>query len=85
LPELRYRTGSKEEEDMVFGLILVAIGVIALLEKLNVINGNVWNYTWPVVLVIIGLSIVFGRFRRRRRWQWFWGTPWDDRDKDKKE
>jgi hypothetical protein len=67
---------------MVFGLILVAVGIIALLEKLNVINGNVWNYAWPVILVIIGLSIVFGRFRRRR-WMWWGWNPWDDRDRNK--
>jgi hypothetical protein len=69
---------------MVFGLILIAVGVIALLEKLNVINGNVWNYTWPVILLIIGLSMVFGRFRRRR-WMWWGWNPWDDKDKPDKE
>lgn len=69
---------------MVVGLILVAIGVIAILEKANVISGSVWNYTWPVILIIVGLSFVLGRFRRRR---WFWGLPpwWDDRDRDKNE
>ena len=70
---------------MVFGLILIAVGVIALLEKLNVINGNVWNYTWPVILLIIGLSMVFGRFRRRRWWWGGWCPPWEDRDKPDKE
>jgi len=70
---------------MVFGLILVAVGIIALLEKLNVFDGNVWNYTWPVVLVIIGLSFILGRFRHHRRWWWFGGPPWDDRDKPSKE
>jgi drug/metabolite transporter (DMT)-like permease len=70
---------------MVFGLILVAVGIIALLEKLEVFNGSVWNYTWPVILVIIGLSIVLGRFRRRP-WRWFGCCPpWDDRDRPKKE
>ena len=69
---------------MVFGLILIAVGVIALLEKLNVINGNVWNYTLPVILLIIGLSMVFGRFRRRR-WMWWGWNPWDDKDKPDKE
>jgi hypothetical protein len=69
---------------MVFGLILVAVGIIALLEKLNVITGNIWNYTWPAILVIIGLSIVFDRFRRQR-WMWWGWNPWDDRDKPTKE
>ena len=76
---------------MVFGLILVAIGIIALLVKLDVLSGSVWNYTWPVILIIIGLSFVFGRMFRRH-W-WFWGSPWrhwdrgkwNDRDKDKNE
>lgn len=69
---------------MVFGLIIIAVGIIALLVKLDVLNGSVWDYTWPAILVIIGLSFVLGRFRRR----WFWGgfrPPWDDRDKPAKE
>ena len=70
---------------MVFGLIVIAVGVIALLVKTNVLNGSIWDYTWPAVLIIIGLSLILGRFRRRR---WFWGgwcPPWDDRDKTTKE
>jgi uncharacterized membrane protein HdeD (DUF308 family) len=82
-------TGGCKEGKMVFGLILIAVGVIALLEKFNVITGDVWNYTWPVVLVIIGLSFILGRFRRRRWWwggpPWFGRPPWDDRDKPSKE
>lgn len=68
---------------MVFGLILVAIGVIALLVKTNVLTGSVWDYVWPAALVIIGLSFLFGRFRRRRWWWGGWCPPWDDRDRDK--
>jgi len=69
---------------MVLGLIIVAVGVIALLVKLDVLDGSVWGYTWPTILVIIGLSLIFSRFRRRR-WWWFCGPPWDDRDKPMKE
>jgi hypothetical protein len=85
---------------MVFGLVIVAVGVIALLESLGVIDGSVWQYAWPVILIIIGLSFVFGRFRRHRRWwwggpPWMWhdrgndkddfGSPWDNKDKPTKE
>ena len=70
---------------MIFGPIILAVGIIALLVKLDVLSGSIWDYTWPVVLVIIGLSFILGRFRRRR-WLWFdWGPPWDDRDKPRKE
>ncbi len=69
---------------MVFGAIIIAVGVIALLVKTSVLSGSIWDYTWPVVLVIIGLSFILSRFRRRR-WWWWGGPPWDDRDKDKHE
>ncbi len=69
---------------MVFGAIIVAVGVIALLVKLDVLSGSVWEYTWPVILIIIGLSFILGRFRRRR-WWWFCSPPWEDRDKPRKE
>jgi hypothetical protein len=71
---------------MVFGLLLVAAGVIALLVKAGVIAGSIWSYFWPTALIIIGLSFLCGRFFRRRYWRWFgWRTPWDDRDRDRKE
>jgi hypothetical protein len=66
---------------MIIGLVLVAVGIIALLVQLDVLSGSVWNYTWPAILIILGLWFVFGRYRRRSsRW---WGMrPWDDRDRD---
>ncbi len=72
---------------MVFGLILIAVGIIAILVKTDVLTGSIWDYTWPTALVIIGLSFILGRFRRRRGWWWGgWGPPWwNDRDKDKHE
>jgi hypothetical protein len=67
---------------MVIGLILIAVGIIAILVKTDVLTGSIWDYAWPTALVIIGLSFFLGRFRRRR---WWWGLnpPWDNRDRDK--
>jgi len=78
---------------MVFGLILIAVGIIAILVKAGVVTGSIWDYVWPTALVIIGLSFFLGRFLGPR-WWWFgwrrhwhhWDKPgWDERDKDKKE
>jgi hypothetical protein len=66
---------------MFFGLVLLAIGVIWLLEKLGVLTGSIWGYVWPTVLIIIGLSFIFNRWiwhRRMRRW--FWWEPPDNRN-----
>jgi hypothetical protein len=70
---------------MIFGLIIIAVGVIALLIKLDVLSGSVWNYAWPVILIILGLSFIFGRMFRRRRWWFGCCAPWDDRDRPNKE
>jgi hypothetical protein len=73
---------------MVIGLVIIAVGVIALLVNAGVLSGSVWEYAWPAILIIIGLSFVFGRFRRRRWWggpPWMWHDRDYDRDKDKRE
>ena len=67
---------------MIFvGLILVAIGVIALLIKLDVLSGSLWDYTWPSILIILGLSFLWGRFIRRGRVLRRWHFPWQDEEK----
>lgn len=49
----------------VFGpLILIIIGLVFLLNNLNVISGNVWDTVirlWPVILIAFGLDGIFRR------------------------
>ena len=40
---------------LIFGLAIVAIGVLFLLDNFGVPVGNVWGY-WPVILIAIGLA-----------------------------
>jgi hypothetical protein len=78
---------------MVFGLILIAVGIIAILVKAGVLSGSIWDYTWPTILVIIGLSFFLGRFLGSRWWWFGWHhhrhdwerDRWDDRESPKKE
>ncbi|MBI4187060.1 MAG: hypothetical protein HY530_06110 [Chloroflexi bacterium] len=58
---------------MFIGLILVAVGIFALLIKLGVLSGSLWDYTWPAILIILGLVLLFGRYSRRA---WGWCRPW---------
>ncbi len=64
---------------MFIGLVLVAIGIIALLVKLDVLTGSIWSYVWPVILIILGLTFIFGR-RRRGFWRCC-GWPHDEETK----
>ncbi|UZN03971.1 LiaI-LiaF-like domain-containing protein [Cellulomonas sp. S1-8] len=40
--------------------VITAIGVVLLLDQLDVLDVSVWDYLWPVALILIGLGITFG-------------------------
>ncbi|MBM3297182.1 MAG: hypothetical protein FJY83_06230 [Candidatus Aminicenantes bacterium] len=54
--------------DVFPGILLTALGVIFLLQRLGRLPRNVWVYVWPTVIIIVGLWLIFGPlFRRRSR------------------
>ncbi len=57
---------------MVIGLILIAIGVIALLIKTGIIAGTIWGYSWPVILIIVGIWFLTRRVGKRTWWYCGW-------------
>ena len=51
-----------------FALLLIAVGVVLLLQNLGVLNWDLWLETWrfwPVLLIAIGVGLVLGQ---RLRW-----------------
>jgi hypothetical protein len=54
---------------MAFGLLLIVIGVLFLVDSLNLIEGVGFAELWPVLLIAIGVAIIYDRVRRswRRR------------------
>ncbi len=45
---------------MYLGFGLVLIGILLLLNNLGIIKGDAWDYIWPMVIILLGLSM-FGR------------------------
>jgi hypothetical protein len=44
----------------IFGLLLVAVGVLFLLDSTNVIEtDNVWSLIWPAILIVVGGLILY--------------------------
>jgi len=41
------------------GLTLLVIGVIGLLQQLNVFKVSPWGWTWPVIVLVWGLVVLF--------------------------
>ena len=58
-PYRRRRGGS-----LVFPILLIIIGVLFLLDNLNVTSGIDWGAIWklwPIILIAIGLEVILGR------------------------
>ena len=49
---------------MVFGIILIFLGVLFLLASLDLFWWLAWRYVWPLILVAVGVLIIFGTRRR---------------------
>ncbi len=50
---------------MKFGIIVVFLGIILLLQNTGVLEPGIWRIIWPLVIIMIGLFFVF----RPREWK----------------
>jgi phage shock protein PspC (stress-responsive transcriptional regulator) len=52
---------SPHQYNMTFGLIVLGIGLLLLFQTL--FQFDAWDHLWPIILVIIGFSIIMGSSR----------------------
>ncbi len=57
---------------MRLGLIVILVGVLFFFKNLGLINNISWNILWPIVVMLIGISMVL----RRRCGCGGWGCKW---------
>ncbi len=50
-----------------WGLVLVVIGVLFLLNSLGLLAVNAWSLIWPVFIIILGVRFVWGALSGRGR------------------
>jgi predicted membrane protein len=48
------------------GVLLIIIGGLFQLSKLEILSRSAWHYIWPVLIILVGLWMVAGSFGRRR-------------------
>lgn len=57
----------KKQESLFWGVVLVLVGVVFLLESMNIsVWRHIWEY-WPVLLIIIGLKNIFQHLSDKKR------------------
>lgn len=63
------------------GKILIILGVLYFLKNIGVITGSVWGILWPILIILLGLYLIKGKYYFDRFfWQEYW---WKKKDKNK--
>lgn len=50
---------------MLFGVSIIIVGVILLLQNLGLVADGAWNIIWPALIIILGVSILIKKDRRQ--------------------
>jgi Domain of unknown function (DUF5668) len=58
---------SMRDPSIVWGVILVVLGILFLLATTGVLNEVNWNYVWPLILIAIGVWLIAARVGRTRQ------------------
>ena len=43
---------------MLFGITLIVVGVIFMLDNFGFLSDGAWDYVWPTIIIIIGVYLV---------------------------
>ncbi len=57
-------TPSERRGRYAFGIILIGLGVILLVEQLGLLRWLDWGVFWSIVLILIGVASIVGRIKR---------------------
>ena len=64
---------NREPRSLAFGIVLITLGVVMLLDRLDVLPMRWESFIW-IVGVCVGGFLVFDGFRRMRRARIYWGS-----------
>lgn len=56
---------SSRFQDKIGGLFLIVIGAMFQLAKFDILGRSAWHYIWPALIIIVGLWVLAGAFRRQ--------------------
>lgn len=67
---------------MFWGFVILIVGIILLLQSFGIATDVAWKYIWPILIIILGLSILFKPWRRKF---FGWGKGHSRQNDEKKE
>lgn len=54
--------GGIMKKDIMIGLVLIAVGVLLIVQKTVGLDINIWNFIWPLFLLVPGISMHINYF-----------------------
>jgi predicted membrane protein len=58
---------NSKEETMFFGIVLIIIGALLLLNEMGIIHWSFWGYIWPVLIIAVGLRMIVGEKTSKKK------------------
>jgi len=46
---------------MIFGIIVIIVGLIFLMQNLGYITAGIWSIIWPLLIIAVGLKMIVKR------------------------
>src|SRR6266545_3848383 len=56
----------RNRNSLFWGVVLVLLGALLLLNTLGILTTNVWNLIWPLFLIVLGVWVLIGVFSGTR-------------------
>lgn len=45
-------------KNMMWGVIVIIVGLVFLLDNMGVIGGPVFDYVWPLIIIAVGVQLI---------------------------
>ena len=45
---------------MFFGIVLIILGGLLLLNEMGIIHWSFWRYIWPILIIAVGVKLIVG-------------------------
>ena len=54
------------KSNLFWAVILILVGILLLLNSLDILNVDVWGLIWPLFLILLGIWTLWGVFFSRQ-------------------
>ncbi len=51
---------------MFLGVLLLLVGALMIMERLDIIQGGVWDYLWPLAIIALGVDFIASARRKHK-------------------